>query len=314
MKDLSKYVEYILSNTCLINSTSLYSGKAGISLALFEGSRYFQNEELENEAFKLLQEALIFKGGKLNFENGLSGIGYVLCYLIENKFIEADFNEIFGEQYEKIVENLGDIEKQPERLLNTFQVVYFLSSVRKIEPNDERPQNIIKKIFEGLELFLIIQFQDFLDIQYTNNKMAVLRIYENYLKLINYTGYKYFSRSLLENYANLYRKDKVISSIAIGCYLGKLTHTYIITDYDDVVKNHIEKGIRNIHEDVLTLGEKIDVMKLLFDIESSRIVQLPDNMINCLRNNINIKSSSLDYKEGLARLLLFCVNKQAELL
>ena len=314
MRNVPKLGEYVLSNTYLVSFTSLYFDKAGISLALFEASKYFQNEEMENAAFKLLQEALILKSADFSFENGLSGIGYALHYLIENKFIEADFDELFGEQYEKTVKSLGDIEKHPERLLNTLQVIYFLSSVRKIKPNDERPQRIIKKIFEGLELFLMIQFQDFLDIHYINDKMAVLRIYETYLKLVDDTNYSHFSRSLLENYANLYRKDKVVSSIAIGYYLGMLARKNAITDYNDVVKNQIENGIRNIHEDMLSLGEKIDLTKLLFDVESNGIAKLPDIKTDYLPENINVSACPLHYKNGAARLLLFCVNKQAELL
>ncbi len=314
MTDISKLVGHILSNVCLVDTTGLYYGKAGISLALFEASGYLQDEDMEDKAFNILREALILKSGDFSFENGLSGIGYVLCYLMENKFIEADFDEIFGEQYEKTVKSLEDIEKKPERLLNTLQVIYFLSSVRKIKPNDERLQKIIKKIFEGLELFFIVQFQDFIDIHYINDKMAVLRIYETYLKLVNFAGYTHFSHSLLENYVDLYRTGRAVSSIAIGYYLGMLLRNNAITGYDDVVKNHIENGIRDIHEDMLSPGEKVDVTKLLTDVKNNGIAQLPDTKIDDLPKNVGLGSCSLDYKKGLSRLLLFCVNKQAELL
>ena len=52
----------------------------------------------------ILQQSLIFKDQNYSFENGLSGVGYVLCYLINNRFIEADFDEIFGKQFENIID------------------------------------------------------------------------------------------------------------------------------------------------------------------------------------------------------------------
>jgi hypothetical protein len=311
MINVSKFVDRILSNVCLINTAGLYDGKAGISLALFEASGYLKDEGVENEAFKLFQEALILKTQDLSFEYGLSGIGYVLCYLIENKFMEADFDEIFGDQYEKIVKNLGDIEKKPERLLNVMQVIYFLSMVKKV---DKRATTIIRKIFEGLELFLTVQFFDFMDIHYINDKMAVLRIYEIYLQLVNHADYKYFSRSLLNDYADLYRKGRLVSSIATGHNLWILLRKNKITEYDDVVANNLMYGIRNIKMDMFSLREKIDVMKLLSDTEKNGIVQPTDMKMDDLLKSVNANFAPLGYKEGLARLLLFCVNRQTELL
>lgn len=81
-----------------------------MALALFEVSRYLQDEYIEEQAFDLLQEALLSKSEDISFENGLSGIGYVLIYLLENKFIEGDFEELFESKLEKIFVKLEKIE------------------------------------------------------------------------------------------------------------------------------------------------------------------------------------------------------------
>jgi len=316
---ISKLIDHILSNTCLIESNSFYYGKAGISLALFEAFRYTQNENTENEAFNLLQEALVSQRGDCSFEKGLSGIGYVLCYLIENKFIEADFDEIFGEQYEKIIKSFEKIELNPEKLLSSPRVIYFLSLVKNVKPKDERPQKIIKKIFEGLELFLIVQFQDFTDINYINDKMSVLNIYETYLKLINYTNYRYFSHSLLRNYVNLYQSGILTTSPYIGYYLAMLVNENKITGYDDVINDHIINGGKNINFDNLSLKEKVDFIKLISDMEDNGIkhhnpaINLKEMKQN-LFLQIDVNSCMLDYEIGLSRLLLFCVNRRTKLL
>lgn len=284
-------------------------------MALFEASRYLQNENVENEAFKLLQEAIIFNPGDLSFENGLSGIGYIVMCLIDKNFIEADFDEIFGEQYEKIVKSIVDVEKKPEMLLNSMKVIYFLSKAACIKPKDERLSRTKQKIFEGLELFLTLQFQDFSDIHCINDKMAVLRIYEVYLKLVNFAGYKHFSHVLLENYAVLYQTGRVLSSLAIGYELDILVRRNSIAGYDDIVNEQIADGTRNIHFAHLSLKEKIDVAKLLSDMEHNGIaLQNQDGMLRNLFKEINIKASPLDYYTGLARLVILCVNRQTELL
>ena len=52
---------------------------------------------------------------------------------------------------------------------------------------------IIKKIIEGIELYLTIQFQDFTDVLYIKRKVEVLIIFQIYLKVIDYSGYTRFS-------------------------------------------------------------------------------------------------------------------------
>ncbi len=255
--DISKLVDQILLNAISINSSGLYNGKAGLSLVLFEASRYLNDENTENEAFHFLQEALVMKSQDYSFENGLSGIGYVLCYLIKNKFIEADFYEIFGKQYEQIIKDILTIRNDPERLLRSLKVIYFLSLVREINGEDRRINEIIKAIFEGLELYLSLQFFDWNDIYYVYDKTYVLEVYETYLKLLVYSGYSDFSKLLLRDYTELYRKNKILSSYPVGYYLQRLTTKYGISNYKDVIDSNINNGIKNVSLNTLTLKEKL---------------------------------------------------------
>lgn len=315
-------VDYILQSTCLVNSAGLYNGKAGLSLALFEASKYLQDESVEEKAFNLLQEALVVKHSDLNFENGLSGIGHVLLYLIENEYIEADFDEIFGTQHELIVKSFEAIEKEPLRLVNSLQVIYYFSKLSNIKKDDGRLPKIIQKIFEGLELFLTVQFFDFKDILYVNDKMDVLNIYEIYLKLVNDADYRYFSHALLEDYADLYREGRVISSITTGYFIGMLAKKNKIEGYHDIVVDQITNGVKNIHVDLLSLKEKIEVIQLITVVENNGIVQheflsgikidFQNETIQSLLKTVDRKSSPLGYKEGLSRLLLFCTTKHSE--
>lgn len=95
--------EYVMLNSVATDSTSLYYGRAGMSLCLFETSRYLEDEYVEDYAFTLLKQSLVNEKNDIRFDAGLSGIGYALSYLIRNKFVDADFDELFQIQHNIIV-------------------------------------------------------------------------------------------------------------------------------------------------------------------------------------------------------------------
>lgn len=95
--------DYVMLNSVATDSTSLYYGRAGMSLCLFEASRYLEDEYVEDYAFTLLKQSLVNEKKDIRFDAGLSGIGYVLAYLIRNKFVDADFDELFQIQHNIIV-------------------------------------------------------------------------------------------------------------------------------------------------------------------------------------------------------------------
>ena len=314
-------VEYLVRNTDNEKLAGLYNGKAGLSIALFSASKHLQDEKIEDLAYTLIQEALVIKTNDFSFENGLSGIGYALLYLIENNYIEADFDEVFGAQCNEIIRFFENIDKNPDLLVNLFTVIYFLSKVDRVK-DDKRIRLIIKKIFEGLELFFIIHFLDFYDFHYIGIKTDVLNIYKTYLRLIDYSGYTDFSRSVLEDYAALYRKGKVVSSLEIGYYLKLITNKYQITGYEDVISDNIRFGTATIFPVAVSLRDRIDPAKLMnsLNICETKDMQLDIKGLNkevAIKNllkTVDEKHNPLGYGAGLARLLIYDVDSNIELL
>ena len=315
--------EYFARNIDTVNLTGLYNGKAGLSLSLFVASKYLQDEKLEDIAYRLIREALVIKNNDLGFENGLAGIGYALLLLIENNYLEADFDEVFGAQYKEIIGFFENIDKHPSHLINLFPVIYFISTVSRIK-NDSRIQLIIKKFFEGLELFLIIHFQDFYDLHYIGIKTDVLHIYKTYLRLVDYSGYGYFSRCVMDDYAALYRKGKAVSSLETGYYLQMITNKYHISGYEDVINDHIVYGTKTIFPNTLSLRERIDSAKLMYrlqikglkDVESFLEMKSmrKETAIRNLLKTVDEKYNPLGYGYGLARLLIYYADGNMEML
>lgn len=267
---IRKLTDYLLLSKYQVDFSGLYNGKMGIALGLFEAARYLHDDTIEDEAFNLLQESLLTKNKDVSFENGWSGIGYTLLYLIEEKFIDADFDEIFKEHSEEIIERFEKIDKQPDFLLSSMKVICFLIKLSMIRKDDQRMNSIVKKIFQGLELYLSIQFFDFKDIRYINNKTNVITIYESYLKLVDYSDYHDYSISLLNAFTNLYRNDRIASSLPVGYYLDRILSRGHIYGYEDIINSNLNSGIKNIKSDVLSLEQQIDFINLVGNIDERR--------------------------------------------
>ena len=315
---IKKISDYILQNANTINVSGLYNGKAGLALALFVASRQIQDDYIENKAYNLLMEALVDINHDTSFEKGQAGIGYVLSYLIQNRYLEADFDVIFREQYKSIIKSLDNINNDPMKLLNSFKVIYFLTNVSPFKMNDnDHIQMIISNIFQGVEMFLTTQFFDFTDIDYVNNKLSVLNTYKIYLALINYSGYTKFSYSILDDYTTLYRNRKIASSLEIGYYLKEIANKCKINGYDDVIHGNIANSIKNIRPQTLTIREQIDTAKLIRNCNEELMEPFvpifETDTVNDLLKTLN-KNAMLGYGNGLGRFLIYCIDKDIELL
>lgn len=309
---IRKIVDYILLNACSVNSSGLYNGKAGIAWALFETARFLQDEYIEEQAFELLKEALISKTDDMGFENGLSGIGYVLLYLIKNDFIDADFDELFGEQLEKILTNFEKLKENPNTVLNAIKLNYFLNVVKPYRPSYKRIDEMIKSIFEANELYFAIQFFDFKDIHYINNKTSVLSKFETYLKTIYDCGYADYSRAVLNDYADLYRSGRVKSSYKAAYYLEKLDKT---GKYNDVIITNkqyaISDNVKNLSlRNCIELSQLTDNDKYLSLFLTEEEKKIEKAILKLIPPGV----FTAGYEQGVSRLLIYLTNKKTILL
>lgn len=309
---IRKLVDYILLNACSINSSGLYNGKAGIALALFETARYLQDEYIGEQAFDLLQEALISKTDDLSFENGLSGIGYVLLYLMINDFIDADFDELFDKQYEKILSWFEKTKKNPDTMRNAIRINYFLNAVKPHRSTDKRIDDMIKSIFEASELYLAIQFFDFKDINYINLKTTVLSKFDTYLEVVFNCKYADYSQVILDNYAVLYREGRLKSSYSSAYYLKKLDKT---GKYNDVITDNKRFSIPNNMPN-LSLKSCIKLSKLTGNDKylNSLLKKEEKDLEKTILLLIPSGAFTAGYEYGLSSLLIYLTNKKTNLL
>lgn len=298
-----KIVDYILLNACSVNSSGLYNGKAGMALALFEAARYLQDNYIEEQAFDLLQEALITQTEEISFENGLGGIGYALLCLMHNDFVDADFQELFGEQHQKI---LVQTEKLKERN-NAIRLNYYLTKVKPHIPANHKINKLIKNIFKAIEQDLVSQFSDFGRLDYANNKMVVLSQFECYLKTVCDCNFVDYSHRLIKDYAKLYREGRIKSSFPIAYHLEKLG---LQEKYGDVIISNKQFANQEVLLQHTSLRNFIEIAQLS---ENKQIIT--ENVLEeTISKRIPQGAFIAGYEQGFSRLLIYLANNEANLL
>lgn len=128
---LQQLADYLILNGYSKEMSGLYFGKAGISLVLFEIARALENEWIDDHAFEFMNQSLLSKTTKFDLDNGLGGIAYALQYAIDRQFIDADFDELFGEQMKLLCQNFKEANKYSiERLHKLGYWVYVFNCIQ----------------------------------------------------------------------------------------------------------------------------------------------------------------------------------------
>lgn len=116
--------DHLIVHSSGLNNLGLYHGKMGIVLFFAHYARYVDNLVYQEYAGDLLDEIFedIHAGITLDFENGLSGIGWGLLYLLKNHFMEGDPDDVLFDIDQRMMEiNLSRVvDKSVERGLGGY--------------------------------------------------------------------------------------------------------------------------------------------------------------------------------------------------
>ena len=257
-----KLIEVILLNAYAVRSPGLYNGKAGLSICLFETAGLLKDSYVEDHAFELLQEALVSKTSDIGFENGLSGIGYALHYLINYNYVDADFYEFFGGRLDEIRISLANLDTKASTneyvgTLHLFNELYKGNHAKWLEGITEKIVETICSDFNGM-------FKSFHTIHgNVTDKLRVLEWFKKFLKLCSsYAGLKCVEE-IVTAYSNLYLSGKVASDFTIGFYLSEFATICPNKLVSEVARMNMELGLKNIHPEVLPLYQRLNLLFLL---------------------------------------------------
>lgn len=96
---LQRIANVLLINASFIENPGLQNGKMGIAIFFYHYSKYSKNKIYEEYAGELIDEIYgeINTSTPVNFESGLTGIGWGIEYLVKNKFVQGDTDEALSE-------------------------------------------------------------------------------------------------------------------------------------------------------------------------------------------------------------------------
>ena len=96
---LQRIANVLLLNASFLDNPGLLNGKMGIAIFFYNYSRFTKNKIYEDFAGELVDEIYeeINTSTPVNFENGLTGIGWGIEYLVKNGFVQADTDKALSE-------------------------------------------------------------------------------------------------------------------------------------------------------------------------------------------------------------------------
>lgn len=307
----SQLINYILLNAYSLNSSGLYNGKAGIALALFEYSRLTNDDYIFENAFEIIKEAIITQNSDISFEDGLSGIGYVLNHLIQRGFIDGDLLELYGENIEHITQRLNNT--MPNNLYKYLTTLFFTS---KLEG---------RRITE-INLMIVKCTEDIITKLLTKRVPAsqtLINLFFTYIKVTTIVNIPP-SLKLLDLFVDAYIKKRIASNLFIGYYLMIISQTIINNNLHKIANKNIYNGIKNIHLETLSLAQRINTAYVMNECDKS----LKRPMTTCISLKGDIDRTLIEsivlgpfdernciagYQSGISRLVLYWVYKSENL-
>jgi hypothetical protein len=145
---LKRIANMLLINASFIDNPGLINGKMGIALFFYKYGRYSGKKVFTDYAGELIDEIYgqINNNTVLDFTNGLMGIGWSIEYLVENKFVDADTDEVLADIDKTVCSNINKgttlLDSENDLFGPGF---YFISRLRRHELNENNLNTLTKR-------------------------------------------------------------------------------------------------------------------------------------------------------------------------
>lgn len=116
---LQRIARYLMLHGCFTSNIGLLNGKTGIAIFFYHYARYTGKHIYNNFAGELLDEIYkeIHLNIPVNFRDGLCGIAWGVEYLIRNRFVEGNPDDVLDDLDKQIVER--DVRRISDYSLET---------------------------------------------------------------------------------------------------------------------------------------------------------------------------------------------------
>lgn len=318
---IRKQADFVMLNSCSVNSSGLYNGKAGMALALFETANILDDNYIEEQALQTLQEALLTQNKDTSFESGLSGIGYVLLCLIRNELIDADFDELFADKLaliHKYATKLCADAAKGNLQIDGMKIILFMDLHHLLTGNNQslelrnRLLNAYGEIFKKL-------LSEFRTESEPLSHNCFLMFVENYLRIVNECNLTDIPTDVIDYYITGYESGRWMSRFPMAASLYGLAQKAGNTYWEAYALQQAGTALRVLDVRKETLRNMTDILSYEIPMESyrekseeirkflfSKDEQVWMRNLSCA---IPRKNMAAGYMAGMARLLLCTVNE-----
>jgi hypothetical protein len=145
---LRRIANFLLLNASFTDNLGLLNGKMGIAIFFYNYSHYSGEKIFDDYAGELVDEIYeeINVNSPVDFANGLTGIGWGIEYLAENKFAEGDTDEALAE-IDNVVYRNSIYSPFPLGSENDLfgHGLYFIARLREHGKDDNNLNTLFKK-------------------------------------------------------------------------------------------------------------------------------------------------------------------------
>lgn len=183
---LSQQVEILEKEALSVEDIGLLYGKMGIAIFFFQYARYSKIESYEDFAMQLIESVVheINETTPVDYAFGLAGIGTGIEYLIQEKFIHANSNEILKEIDYKMINVVHSRLVKNASLEKGICGIgrYYVYRIKGQPAADDHWQTVINKehliyLIDWLEELMPVSNQYMKDIQQLLVEILPLGIY-----------------------------------------------------------------------------------------------------------------------------------------
>ena len=166
--------QLIQENGTAVTNQGLFNGNVGRCIFFYHLAKDTNNLEYERIADDLLNQVFenISASAYLDFEDGLTGIGWGIEYLLQNKFAEGETDEILKEIDDRVFKSLNEENPISFELTNglTGHLFYLISRLKKPFNPNSMSQRINRELIiltiNKLDVMVTAQFSSIIKEQY----------------------------------------------------------------------------------------------------------------------------------------------------
>jgi hypothetical protein len=212
---IKNIAEHLVNQDISKLPAGLFSGKMGICVSLFVSSKALNDSSIQEKAESLLGEIIReceekMMANDISLETGLSGIALGIAYLAENKYVQADLDDVLKDFDDNIFRWIAF--KSKEELANSSNslygmLVYLLYRIQ-LYPNENHEAREIQQELIILLINMLEQIND--QTGYTQLSYEP-RIFD----ITNYKlpVYLYIIAAVYQQYFYNYKLDRIIERL-----------------------------------------------------------------------------------------------------